>query len=586
MSRPVELNCVDAPSSSLRIATNSSLGLENGDQCKICNVAIPRGSNSVTVHFLSKEHAARAREMGVYCTCGKNFLNPARFPYHQCVPPSTKRLGVAPRKSSSCQICGISIRSQDALRKHKDSKKHLDRTKELGYKCACVRFFLDLATMERHKCFDERIPNQTDSIGNGTGTSHPPLSCTGCKVEFFSEKEFFAYHAGHKGVHSPVWTNLPKGVCAPISTCKHCGVDFYQGGSSKAHKKMQSHIDLLIPKGLYCIPCKAPFSNDAIARKHWRRVHDPNAVMEFRCCDCQQGFRTNKRLNKHACPCVPPAGYHACEPCNLRFPNKMMLLLHLNSKDHKPVKCLGGSGCARKFKDLPGMLQHLESGSCKSKMDRKAIDALLRKHDTGNIITIEGAGEVATPAILPSWPSASHISTASTVFEEVETDSDGEDSGGVIFTPTSSPPRRGSVDSGAPTPIGLPTPTIIDSYGFTRALTPLSGGISELESRLRDPLVCPICSKKFNNPGGLTSHIASPVHAVPKYHCPKEFLEGMGMKMDRHGVERTFKTLSGLAQHIHVRACTADKDAWAKMLQFLEGKLSGLGYDGVRLLSQ
>ena len=232
------------------------------------------------------------------------------------------------------------------------------------------------------------------------------------------------------------------------------------------------------------------------------------------------------------------------------------------------------------------MLQHLESGSCVSKMDRKAIDALLRKHDTGNVITIEGAGEAATPAILPSWSSTSHISSASTVFEEVETDSDDEDSGGVIFTPTSSPPRRGSVDSGAPTPIDLPTPTIIDSYGFTSALTTLSGGIGELESRLRDPLVCPICSKKFNLPGGLTSHIASPVHAVPKYHCPKEFLEGMGMKMDRHEVERTFKTLSGLAQHIHVRACTADKDAWAKMLQFLEGKLSGLGYDGVRLLSQ
>ena len=232
------------------------------------------------------------------------------------------------------------------------------------------------------------------------------------------------------------------------------------------------------------------------------------------------------------------------------------------------------------------MLQHLESGACKSKMDRKAIDALLRKHDTGNIITIEGAGEAATPAILPSWSSTSHISSASTVFEEVETDSEGEDSGGVIFTPTSSPPRRGSVDSGAPTPIGLPTPTAIGSYGFTRALTPLSGGISELESRLRDPRVCPICSKRFNNPGGLAAHIASPVHAVPKYHCPKEFLEGMGMKMDRHGVERTFRTLSGLAQHIHVRACTADKDAWVKMLQFLEEKLGGLGYDGVRLLLQ
>ena len=215
-------------------------------------------------------------------------------------------------------------------------------------------------------------------------------------------------------------------------------------------------------------------------------------------------------------------------------------------------------------------------------MNRRKIDALLRKHDTGKIITIEGAGENAPPAILPSWSSASHISSASVGFEEVGTDSGDEDSGGVVFTPTSSPP----LDSGAPTPIDFLTPIDISSYDFTRALTPLSGGISEVESRLRDHRVCPICSKRFNNPGGLAAHIASPVHAVPKYHCPKGFLEGMGMKMDRHGVERTFKTLSGLAQHIHVRACTADKDAWAKMLQFLEGKLSGLGYDRVQLLSQ
>ena len=60
----------------------------------------------------------------------------------------------------------------------------------------------------------------------------------------------------------------------------------------------------------------------------------------------------------------------------------------------------------------------------------------------------------------------------------------------------------------------------------------------------------------------------------------------MGVKMDRHGVERKFKTLGGLAQHIQAGACTTDKDALVKMIRSLEEKVGGLGYDGVRLLSQ
>lgn len=56
--------------------------------------------------------------------------------------------------------------------------------------------------------------------------------------------------------------------------------------------------------------------------------------------------------------------------------------------------------------------------------------------------------------------------------------------------------------------------------------------------------------------------------------------------MDRYGAERKFKTLGGLAQHIQAGACTTDKDALAKMVRCLEERVGGLGYDGVRLLSQ
>ena len=61
---------------------------------------------------------------------------------------------------------------------------------------------------------------------------------------------------------------------------------------------------------------------------------------------------------------------------------------------------------------------------------------------------------------------------------------------------------------------------------------------------------CPIGSKKFEFSGSFASHAASQVNAGAKYHCPKKLLAEMGMKIDRHRVERTFKTLSSLAQHI------------------------------------
>ena len=171
---------------------------------------------------------------------------------------------------------------------------------------------------------------------------------------------------------------------------------------------MQSSIDQLISKGLYCLQCKVSFTSDVATQRHWLCYHGPTASTEFRCCDCRASFRTSELLTKHACRCAPPAGYHVCKWCNRKFPSNMELVLHLSSKTLKPVKCLGGSKCDKKFKDLAGMLQHLESGSCKSKINRGKIDALLRKHDTANIVIIKGAGQPLIPTVLPP-PLRPHI---------------------------------------------------------------------------------------------------------------------------------------------------------------------------------
>jgi hypothetical protein len=179
--------------------------------------------------------------------------------------------------------------------------------------------------------------------------------------------------------------------------------------------------------------------------------------------------------------------------CDRTFSSKHELLQYLRSKDHKPVKYLRSSGCIMRFKDLPAMLQHLESGPWLSKMDKTTIDALLIKCDTTGVVTIGGV----------------------------------------------TPPQRGNIiNSDTPAPMGPLTSTSSESGSSTGILTPLGSSISELKPSLADPFVCPACLLEFKQPGSLASHLGSPVHAVSIYHCPEEYLAELGMRSDYHGVER------------------------------------------------
>jgi len=80
-------------------------------------------------------------------------------------------------------------------------------------------------------------------------------------------------------------------------------------------------------------------------------------------------------------------------------------------------------------------------------------------------------------------------------------------------------------------------------------------------------------------------HIASPVHAVPIYHCPMDFLGELGLE-NKNKKEREFRTLSGLTQHIEAGACSGGKKAWEKAIEFLQVKLAGFGLAGIKLLGQ
>ncbi|KAF8245989.1 hypothetical protein K440DRAFT_632930 [Wilcoxina mikolae CBS 423.85] len=309
-------------------------------------------------------------------------------------------------------------------------------------------------------------------------------------------------------------------------------------------------------RGLYCLPCKAWFVNDESIQRHNHSFHDANKPKEFRCCDCHRSFSSENTLETHLRLCdarEKKQQRFSCEPCGLAFSRKKDLNAHLLSKNHKPVKCLGSAKCKRMFKDLPGMIQHLESGACVSKLNRNAIHRLSRMYDTTNTITIEGAPPPSLP--IPVQP-----------VEELDADSVYDSAAG----------------NSIPTPTSMPSPSSGTSSG---EVTPTSGGgFSELECQLSNPTMCLVCGRQFSSTLALRMHVSSPVHATPIYHCPTAFLVDLGAVLGKkRRDERVFRTLGAMAQHIHAGACTGGKESWEKVMKILEAKLGGFGV-AVRLL--
>ncbi|KAI5846560.1 hypothetical protein DFP73DRAFT_546263 [Morchella snyderi] len=65
----------------------------------------------------------------------------------------------------------------------------------------------------------------------------------------------------------------------------------------------------------------------------------------------------------------------------------------MGSLRHNPLieelKCITGSECKKIFTSPSGVLHHLECGACKSGIDRRKLDQLIKEKDTECIITFD-----------------------------------------------------------------------------------------------------------------------------------------------------------------------------------------------------
>lgn len=118
---------------------------------------------------------------------------------------------------------------------------------------------------------------------------------------------------------------------------------------------------------------------------------------EYRCCDCDISFATAKLLKRHTRDFTihPPRAVPEYVDHNGDVEELATYLgsVTLNAPSEEPIKCLG-MGCGRTFTKTYAMLTHIESGFCRSKLNRDIIDDIIIANDPTNIITEAAAVEV------------------------------------------------------------------------------------------------------------------------------------------------------------------------------------------------
>ena len=428
-------------------------------------------------------------------------------------------------------------------------------------------------------------PAKTPHVTVKSASKRKPYPCSHCKRAFRTE-ESLGQHFEDSHFEFP------------RKPCLHCKRAFRTENGLRQHFEAL-HSDL--PRkvsGPKCDTCKKKFPGHDDLEQHQRAAH----TSQFRCCDCEQDFISEQALDQHLTdkvhqeiPCqiceqslasmlalnrhivtehhasvnpkrnLYPAGVHGCFICQRRFRKQTDLDQHLTSLKHHPLSdlpCIASDKCKRRFFSPSALLHHLESGTCRSGIDRHAINNLVRDNDVERLISSGPVGQ----SLLEFNENASESSSSS---------------GTPIFTPTSSV-------SSSPVPDTMMENTMFQHVPFLSlsAENPsfaTMGGTS-IPSTLE--ILTPSSSRKSSNfdivgrPPSFHANLSSHELTPTLFHCPTALVDST----PHSERPRTFTTLSGLAQHIESGACGDGLATLKKAMEFVQDRLEKMGLGSVRLL--
>lgn len=454
-----------------------------------------------------------------------------------------------------------------------------------------------------------------------------PIMCAFCDDETFKTLEALKQHTDDNHAACPICNNkLFKTLQALLHhsedmhpTCPSCDRVFR---AKYGKKPLSSHERLLahqIEAGhCYCPEHEAAFHSIADFKAHKHTT--PHSNISFECIDCDRTFGSQQALYQHlddeahtrpdldieqadaVKDAVEEANLH-CISCDRRFVNLRALLQHKDSVKHKPLselRCPLSSECERVFTSPSALLSHLESGQCRSGLDRDKLNDLIITNDIDRQISYASQVPIDPPksgsaddegdfeADVGQAPlGALDIVEVDQADNGYGSDSDSSESSGVLLTPTVS--YAGSLSSsGGVLLTPSPSSGALSEWSNTNRsanFTPPSSsiaGASAVELMLYDTpngLSCYICGKTFRKELHLRDHLNSPAHAPKIFHCPTALLGLSGSK-----APLAFKTISGLAQHIEAGACAGGGEALKAITQIFEERIKAVTGKDVKLL--
>ncbi|KAG1879504.1 hypothetical protein C8R48DRAFT_685828 [Suillus tomentosus] len=153
--------------------------------------------------------------------------------------------------------------------------------------------------------------------------------------------------------------------------CQPCQQDFETRVGLKEHY-VQS------PRHHYCQYCNIHFDCSSELQDHYEYEH-------AYCSSCHKVFKNEIGLHEHN------RQSHAdvyCVLCKRLFQTPSNLQSHLNSSIHRPKDTICPfNGCGLGFINKSALILHLESGSCRSGVNRRVVDNWVRANDRSNVIT-------------------------------------------------------------------------------------------------------------------------------------------------------------------------------------------------------
>lgn len=495
---------------------------------------------------------------------------------------------------SCCTKCNLTFSSRNALCKH-EKKSHQPPSR-----CAkCNLTFLKRKALYKHDMEVHR----------------PLIYCPICDRTFREKKAF----RKHKRKAHPL--------------CGHCNKRQVGRKELQSHQQATGH--------LCCRQCDIYFLDNSQYFTHVRNVQH---TTQYHCCDCDREYGSQELLDNHCCNCdiafssqiyfrkhlrkctqvhnsalgakAPDSKLNgsllwACERCIEKFASRKILRKHLSSK-HRDIRCPVGAKCSKKFVTPSALLNHLESGHCRSGMTRAKMAELVIAHDPNCYITStnvlcalqDSPSQIPNPA---SPVAASQHSLLSTEFPfpphllEINDEDTTSEWSLIDRTPPSPIASEGTSEWSLVRDVPL-TPDIIDhgsEWSFAGVSlvatstpsniptsnpnrTPSHSVVAESPRNLRCPY-CPPHRKPFGSTAAFQAHIASAAHAPKIFHCPLSLMPGA--KLEDLLKRRNFSTLAGLTQHLASGGCTGGVELYKKAIEFVQEQLDGLGFAGVRLLS-